>query len=126
MTATIDPNISTNPNGQLMHLNQACQNTIPALAYLLSLLFSTSAIASIDARCEQVTKSFIQQMNAENLAHQKPAQQARIKEIALGLCIKTEKLVQEQHAIDKEKALENWFFESHPEKAGNRRLKTKR
>lgn len=109
-----------------MHLNKACLNTIPTLACLLGLLFSTGVIASIDAQCEQVTNLFIQQMNAENLVHQKPTEQARIKEIALNLCTETEKLVQEQHIVDKEKALENWFFESHPEKAGNRRLKTKR
>jgi len=120
------PTFSPTPSGQLMQLNQACHNTIVTLACLLGLLLSTSAIASIDVQCEQVTNSFIQQMNAENLVHQKPTKQARIKEIALGLCTKTEKLVQEQHTADKEKALKNWFFESHPEKAGNRRLKSKR
>ena len=109
-----------------MHLSHACRNTASTLTCLFGLLIANSAIAGIDAQCEQVTNLFIQQMNAENLAHQKPTKQARIKEIALGLCTKTEKLVQEQHVVDKEKALENWFFESHPEKAGNRRLKTKR
>ena len=109
-----------------MNPSQTSRNTSPTLACLLGLLFSTSAIASIDAQCEQATNLFIQQMNAENLVHQKPTEQARIKQIALSLCTKTEKLVQEQHTADKEKALENWFFESHPEKAGNRRLKSKR
>ena len=104
-----------------MHLKQAYLKTIP-LACFLSLLLSNTSLASIDAQCEQVTNLFIQQVNAENLVHQKPKAQARIKEIALRLCTETEKLVQEQHTVDKEKALENWFFESHPEKAGNRRL----
>ncbi|MEZ0148786.1 MAG: hypothetical protein AB9Q19_05645 [Candidatus Reddybacter sp.] len=109
-----------------MHLSRACRNTIPTLACLLGLLLSNSSSASIDAQCERATGLLIQQMNAENLVRQNPAGQERIKEIALGLCSETEKLVQEQHIADTEKALENWFFESHPEKAGNRRLKTKR
>jgi len=83
-------------------------------------------MANIDAQCEHVTGRFIQQMNAEKLLPQNPREQERIKKIALNLCAETEKRVQEQHAEDKEKALENWFFESHPEKAGNRRLRTKR
>ncbi len=113
-----------------MHLRKAsrkaCQNTLPSLACFLGLLFSNSSTADIDAQCEHVTGLFIQQINAEGLVRQDSAGQKRIKEIALGLCSETEKLVQEQHIADKEKALENWFFESHPEKAGNRRLKTKR
>ena len=109
-----------------MNPSQAYRNTIPTLTCLLGLLFSTSSIASIDAQCEQVTNAFIQQINAENLVRQSSGGQERIKEIALSLCTETEKRVQEQHAEDKEKALENWFFESHPEKAGNRRLRTKR
>jgi len=109
-----------------MHLSRACRNTTPTLACLLGLLFSNSSIASIDAQCERVTGLLIQQMNAENLVRQSPAGQQRIKEIALDLCTETEKRVQQQHIADKEEALANWFFESHPEKAGNRRLKTKR
>ena len=109
-----------------MHLSRACRNTVPTLACLLGLLFSNSSSASIDAQCEHVSGLLIQQMNAENLVRQNPASQERIKEIALGLCTATEKRVQEQHIADKQEALDNWFFESHPEKAGNRRLKTKR
>ena len=109
-----------------MHLSLARRNIAPTLACLLGLLLSNSSTAGIDAQCEGVTGLFIQQINAENLVHQDAAGQKRIREIALGLCTETEKLVREQHIEDKEKALENWFFESHPEKAGNRRLKTKR
>ncbi len=109
-----------------MHLSKACRNTLPTLACFLGLLLSNSSTAAIDAECERVTGLLIQQMNAENLVRQNPAGQEKIKEIALGLCSETEKRVQEQHIADKEEALENWFFESHPEKAGNRRLKTKR
>ena len=109
-----------------MHLNLARRNIAPTFTCLLGLLLSSSSTASIDAQCERVTGLFIQQINAEDLVRQDSAGQQRIKEIALGLCSETEKRVQEQHIEDKEKALENWFFESHPEKAGNRRLKTKR
>ena len=109
-----------------MHLSHACRNTVSTLACLFGLLIANSAIASIDAQCERVTGLLIQQMNAENLVRQNSGEQERIKEIALSLCTETEKRVQEQHIEDKEKALENWFFESHPEKAGNQRLKTKR
>ena len=90
-----------------MHLSLACRNTAPTLACLLGLLLSNSSTAGIDAQCERVTGLFIQQINAENLVHQDVAGQKRVKEIALGLCTKTERLVQEQHIEDKEKALTN-------------------
>ncbi|MBL4782013.1 MAG: hypothetical protein JKX92_07195 [Porticoccaceae bacterium] len=109
-----------------MPLHHTCRNTFTALTCLLSLISSNPAIASIDAQCERISSLFIQQMNAENLIRQDAAGQNRIKAIALNLCTETEQRVKEQHREDKAKALENWFFESHPEKAGNRRLKTKR
>ena len=109
-----------------MRLHLVRRNIAPTAACLLGLLVSNSSTADIDAQCERVTGLFDQQINAEELVHQDVAGQKRIKEIALSLCTETEKRVQEQHIEGKEKALENWFFESHPEKAGNRRLKTKR
>ncbi|OUS10037.1 hypothetical protein A9Q89_11880 [Gammaproteobacteria bacterium 53_120_T64] len=109
-----------------MHLHHACRNTLTALACLLSLIFSNPALASIDAQCERISTLLIQQLNAENLIRENSAGQGRIKEIALSLCAETQQRVEEQHQEDKAKALENWFFESHPEKPGNRRLKTKR
>lgn len=109
-----------------MRLKRFLLHITATLTCSASLLFSGASAAAIDAQCESATSLLIERINAEGLIRRNSAGQGRVKEIALELCSETEKLVREQHAVDKEKALENWFFESHPEKAGNRRLQKKR
>lgn len=84
---------------------------------------TTNSTQTIDVHCEKVIQAFIGHLTEENLVTADTQEQVRIKQIALDLCTETEKSVQQQHEQGKEEALENWFFEYHPEKPGNRRLK---
>ena len=97
----------------------------PLLVALLSLiLFSSGARAeAIDLQCEALTQTFIEQLAENGLLDANIDKQNRAKQLALSLCTSTAESAQEQHELDKRQALENWFFEYHPEKPGNRRLR---
>jgi len=43
--------------------------------------------------------------------------------ITLDLCGGAEESAEQQSEVEKQQALDNWFFEKHPEKPGNKRLK---
>lgn len=91
---------------------------------LLALLVCSSPYAnSIDLECDTVTQSLIERLVTEELLGGSHQKQQQAQQIALDLCIATMESAQQQHEADKEKALENWFFEYHPDKAGNQRLK---
>ncbi len=103
-----------------MSLNHSLPTIIISLA---SLFCSTANTETIDLKCEAVTLAFIQQLVSEDLLEHDQDKQQRANQIALDLCKNSTKTAQQQHERDKQQALENWFFEYHPEKAGNRRLK---
>ncbi|MBV1931782.1 MAG: hypothetical protein KUG71_08685 [Porticoccaceae bacterium] len=91
--------------------------------FLALLLCSSPHAHSIDLECEAVTQSLIKRLVTEELLKENLQKQQQAQQIALELCTATTESAQKQHEADKAKALENWFFEYHPEKAGNRRLK---
>jgi hypothetical protein len=116
-----------------MSLNTYCPPLIYVFLILIS-IFCSNTLGSgtgdsnthgqtIDVQCDAVIQSFIGHLTKEKLVTTGPGGQARIKEIALELCSETEKSVQQQHEQRKEQALENWFFEHHADKPGNRRLR---
>ena len=95
----------------------------PIFTLLLALFCSSaSAAETMNLRCESLTQTLIEQLAAQDLL-KAGTEQHRAKQIALDLCTNAEVAVQQQHEFDKQEALENWFFEYHPEKPGNRRLK---
>lgn len=91
--------------------------------FLALLLCSSPHANSINLECEAVTQALIKRLVSEELLEDNLQKQQQAQQIALDLCTATTESAQKQHEADKEKALENWFFEYHPEKAGNRRLK---
>lgn len=111
-----------------MSLNTCCR--IPALTLLLTLsVFCSGTLGAstdgqtINVRCDEIIQAFVERLITEELVTLAATGQARVKEIALGLCSETEKSIQQQHEQVKQRAIENWFFEYHPDKPGNRRLK---
>jgi hypothetical protein len=94
------------------------------IVLLLSILFWTGVNAeTIDLECEALTQTFIKQLSENGILDANMEKQNRARQLALDLCVTTTKFAQDQHELDKQQALENWFFEYHPEKPGNRRLK---
>ena len=87
-------------------------------------VFSHCACAGgIDLDCKALSKQMIDRLDAEGLLTRSEAGRQRALSITLDLCRDTEASAQQQHEAGKQEALENWFFEKHPEKPGNKRLK---
>jgi hypothetical protein len=79
--------------------------------------------AGIDLDCEALSRQMVDRLDAEGLLA--PSQDARQRALAitLDLCRGTEASAQQQHEVEKQEALDNWFFEERPEKPGNKRLR---
>ena len=90
---------------------------------LLSLYYAQSYAETINVDCETMAGGLIDELAAQGLLAQEVQTHAQAKRLALDSCANTEKSAQQQHEQLQTKALENWFFEYHPQKPGNRRLK---
>jgi len=77
----------------------------------------------IDLDCETFSKQVVDHLDAEGLLVRSEADRQRALAITRDLCRGTEASAQQQHEAGKQEALENWFLEKQPEKAGNKRLK---
>ena len=77
----------------------------------------------IDLECEALANQMIERLNAEGLLVQQADTGRRARSIGLALCGGAEASAQQQHEAGKQEALENWFLEKQPDKAGNRRLR---
>jgi hypothetical protein len=85
---------------------------------------SCGALAGgIDLDCETLSKQMVDRLDAEGLLIQTAPDRQRALAITLDLCGNAEESAQQQHEVDKQQALDNWFLEDHPEKPGNKRLK---
>ncbi|MEN8204536.1 MAG: hypothetical protein ABFS24_00875 [Pseudomonadota bacterium] len=87
-------------------------------------VISYSALAEgINLDCEALSKQIVDRLDAEGLLAQSEPGRQRAFAITRDLCSGTELSAQQQHEAGKQEALDNWFFEKQPEKAGNKRLK---
>ena len=77
----------------------------------------------IDLDCETLAEQMIERLSAEGLLTPAAADRQRARAIGLELCGGAQASAQQQHEIGKQEAVDNWFLEKQPEKAGNRRLR---
>jgi hypothetical protein len=98
--------------------------TLPGSLLLLAVSTPLHA-AAIDLQCEELAKRMIERFTAEGLlASSTGDAQQRARAIGLELCTGAQADAEQQHEQDKQKALDNWFFEAPGDKPGNERLKT--
>ena len=90
---------------------------------VLAVISHNAFAAGIDLDCETFSKQLVDRLDAEGLLTRSEAGRQRALSITLDLCRDTEASAQQQHEAGKQEALENWFFEKHPEKPGNKRLR---
>ncbi|MGB5473435.1 MAG: hypothetical protein WBQ78_08150 [Gammaproteobacteria bacterium] len=92
--------------------------------FMVLAVISHGALAEgIDLDCETLSRQIVDRLNTEELLAQSEPGRQRALAITLDLCRGTEASAQQQHETGKQEALDNWFFEQHPEKPGNKRLK---
>ncbi|MBT8122714.1 MAG: hypothetical protein KJO10_09290 [Gammaproteobacteria bacterium] len=65
----------------------------------------------------------IERLSADGLLVQQADTGQRARSIGLALCGGAEASAQQQHEAGKQKALDNWFLQKQPDKAGNKRLR---
>ena len=94
--------------------------------YIAAALAASSYCAyaeGIDLECEAFSEQLVDRLEAEGLLAQSEPDRQRALTISRDLCSGTEASAQQQHEVEKQEAMDNWFFETQPEKAGNKRLK---
>ncbi len=99
---------------------------IQAPGYIIAALAvaSHSVFAEgIDLDCDEFSKQLVDSLSSEGLLARPESGRQRALTITRELCSGTEASAQQQHEAEKQEALDSWFFESQPEKAGNKRLK---
>ena len=93
------------------------------LAAALAVISYSALAEGIDLDCDALSKQIVDHLDAEGLLVRSEPGRQRALTITRDLCSGTEASAQQQHETGKQEALENWFFEKQPEKAGNKRLK---
>jgi len=89
----------------------------------LAVISHGSLADGIDLDCATLSEQMVDRLDAEGLLTQSKPDKQRALAITLELCGGAEESAQQQHEDEKQQALDNWFFEKHPEKPGNKRLK---
>ncbi len=93
------------------------------VAMALAAISHGALAGDIDLDCTTLSKQMVDRLDAEGLLTQSEPGRQRARAITLELCGGAEASAKQQHEADKQEVLDNWFFEEHPEKPGNRRLK---
>ena len=93
------------------------------LAMVLAVISHGAFAGGINLDCETLSGQMVDRLTEEGLLTRSEPGRQRALAITLDLCRGTEASARQQHEADKQKALDNWFLEQHPEKPGNRRLK---
>ncbi|MEZ5542104.1 MAG: hypothetical protein R3F42_08675 [Pseudomonadota bacterium] len=91
-------------------------------ALLLALLGHGTHAAGIDLDCETRSRQTLERLDAAGLLNRDEPDRQRALAVILEQCRGTEATARQQHETGKQEALDNWFFEQHTEKEGNRRL----
>jgi len=97
--------------------------TLGFIAAALAVISHGSVAEGIDLDCEGLSKQLLDRLDAEGLLAQSEPDRQRAFAITRELCGGAETSAQQQHETGKQEAMDNWFFETQPEKAGNKRLK---
>jgi len=93
------------------------------VAMTLAIISHCAFAGSIDLDCRTLSEEMVDRLDAEGLLSQSEAGRQRALAITQDLCGDAEESAQQQHETEKQEALDNWFFEKHPEKSGNKRLR---
>jgi len=93
------------------------------IAMALAVIGHGASADGIELDCEILSEQMVERLDAEGLLIQTGPGRQRALAITLELCGGAEASAEEQHEAEKQQALDNWFFEKHPEKPGNKRLK---
>jgi len=93
------------------------------LAMVLTLSSHGAFAEGIDLDCETFSRQLADRLDTDGLLVRPETDRQRVLAITRDLCRGTEASARQQHEAGKQEALENWFFEDHPEKPGNKRLK---
>jgi hypothetical protein len=79
---------------------------------------------TIEEKCSYPSYTLIERLAAEGLlASSTGDAPPRARAIGLELCTGAQATAEQQHAQDKQEALDNWFLEASGDKPGNKRLK---
>ena len=98
-------------------------NITKFIAIALAVISQGSLADGIDLDCETLSRQMVDRLVAEGLLMRDEPGKQRALAVTLELCGGAEESAQQQHETGKQQALDNWFFEKRPEKAGNKRLK---
>jgi hypothetical protein len=93
------------------------------IAAALTVFSHNSFAEGIDLDCDEFSRQLVDSLDAEGLISQSETDRQRALAITRDLCSGTEVTAQQQHEAEKQEALDSWFFENQPDKAGNKRLK---
>jgi len=89
---------------------------------LMSCSFSLQA-TTINLECKALADKMVTQLVDEGLLLPAEQYQIRARAISSALCGEVQVTAEAQHQKAKTTALQNWVFENHPDKPGNKRLK---
>ena len=78
---------------------------------------------TIDLECEVLADKMVTRLVDEGLLLSAEQYQIQAREISVALCSEVQKTAEVQHQKAQTSALQNWAFESRPDKPGNKRLK---
>jgi hypothetical protein len=93
------------------------------IALALAIISYGTFAGGIDLDCETLSEQMVERLDAEGLLIQTESGRQRALAITLDLCGGAEESAEQQSEVEKQQALDNWFFEKRPEKPGNKRLK---
>jgi hypothetical protein len=93
------------------------------IALALAIISYDTFAGGIDLDCETLSEQMVERLDAEGLLIQTESGRQRALAITLDLCGGAEESAEQQSEVEKQQALDNWFFEKRPEKPGNKRLK---
>ena len=98
-------------------------HTPGCIAAALALISQGALAEGIDLDCEAFSEQLVERLGEDGLLVQSGPDRQRALTITRELCSGTEAYAQQQHEVEKQEALDSWFFENQPDKAGNKRLK---
>lgn len=123
-------NVSEWPTGRLHDTQTATGGSVVrrirapgCFAAVLAVISHNLLAEGIDLDCEAFSKQLVDRLDTEGLLTQSEPDRQRAAVITRDLCSGTEVSAQQQHETGKQEALDSWFFENQPDKAGNKRLK---
>jgi len=97
--------------------------TLGYIAAALAVISHGSFAEGIDLDCDGFSNQLIDRLDSEGLLAESESGRQRALVVTRDLCSGSEASAQQQHETEKQEALDNWFFNNQPEKAGNKRLK---